>query len=152
MWGHYAFEDLVQNAYLVFEHVLHHYPQVVDPPHLMALFKPALSRELINLAKRSSTWHNRWLSSDAQPQLVREMEEKNALEILELWGMLAHIPQNTKDLIVSLLEISDRRITLRHHEQETNQQRLVRLLEREDMWATLQPILTAFTLPSHDFV
>jgi hypothetical protein len=46
------FEDLYQEAYLLFMKLVEKYPTVVDPPHFMALFKRAVFNKLTTMATR----------------------------------------------------------------------------------------------------
>jgi len=45
------FEDLMQDAYLVFRHVLASYPLIIEPKHLMALFKMTMINEYHDKSK-----------------------------------------------------------------------------------------------------
>ena len=46
-----SFDDLLQDAYLVFHKVKTAYPRVVEAPHFMALFKTALANSMIDKAR-----------------------------------------------------------------------------------------------------
>jgi len=48
----YDWDDLFQEAYLKFLVVSEKYPEVVDPPHFMALFKTSFIRRFIDLSKK----------------------------------------------------------------------------------------------------
>ena len=48
----YEFDDMVQDGLMKFYHVRMRYPQVKDPPHLMALFKIAFLNHIHGLASR----------------------------------------------------------------------------------------------------
>lgn len=45
------FQDLIQDAYLTFRHILASYPLITEPNHIMALFQTALRNEFIDKAK-----------------------------------------------------------------------------------------------------
>src|SRR5882672_1046631 len=45
------FKDLMQDAYIIFRHVLASYPLVSEPSHIMALFKVAMQNEFNDKAK-----------------------------------------------------------------------------------------------------
>jgi len=45
------FNDLMQDAYIVFRHILASYPLVSEPSHIMALFKVAMQNEFNDKAK-----------------------------------------------------------------------------------------------------
>src|SRR5258708_15118775 len=45
------FNDLMQDAYIVFRHILASYPLVSEPRHIMALFKVAMQNEFNDKAK-----------------------------------------------------------------------------------------------------
>jgi hypothetical protein len=47
----YDFDDLMNDAYLVFRHIKASYPLVSEPSHIMALFKTALQNEFNDKAK-----------------------------------------------------------------------------------------------------
>ena len=49
--AHHEYEDLLQEAYFKFLVVKDKYPEVVNPPHFMALFKTAWNNHFINLSK-----------------------------------------------------------------------------------------------------
>lgn len=49
-----SFEDLLQDAYLTFRHVLASYPLVSEPKHVMALFQRAMMNEYHDKAKARS--------------------------------------------------------------------------------------------------
>jgi len=45
------FRDLMQDAYIIFRHILASYPLVSEPSHIMALFKVAMQNEFNDKAK-----------------------------------------------------------------------------------------------------
>lgn len=47
----HTFDDLMQDAYLIFRHVRASYPLVSEPSHIMALFKTAIQNEFNDKAK-----------------------------------------------------------------------------------------------------
>ena len=50
--GYYEFEDCIQEAYLKFMVVKDGYPEVIDPPHFMALFKTAWKNRFTDMSNQ----------------------------------------------------------------------------------------------------
>ncbi len=50
----YEFNDLMNDAYLIFRHIKASYPLITEPSHLMALFQSAMRNDLIDKAKYRS--------------------------------------------------------------------------------------------------
>lgn len=46
------FDDLLQDAYLIFVRIRERYPRVVEPRHFMALFRTTMSNEMCNISRR----------------------------------------------------------------------------------------------------
>lgn len=73
----YDFDDLYQNAYLIFLRLVDHYPNVVDEPHFQSLYQTSLYNHVNSLANKR-TRKREVLSSG--------MEKDDRDELLALMG------------------------------------------------------------------
>src|ERR1700719_3358547 len=60
----YEFNDLMNDAYLIFRHVKASYPLITESSHLMALFKTAMLNDLVDKAKYKSRKYAAEISFD----------------------------------------------------------------------------------------
>ena len=63
------FDDLLQDAYLVFLKIEERYPRVVHPPHFMALYKRALQNQFHDLARLRKKLRTTFADADAETAL-----------------------------------------------------------------------------------
>lgn len=74
----YEFDDLFQEAYLCFAICCERYPEVVDPPHFMALFKRTFFNRLVDMSNRRTK--DRAFSYDENSELGPPSDSGDLLE------------------------------------------------------------------------
>ena len=119
----HEFEDLLQDAYLVFRRVRASYPQITEPKHFMALYKTAMSNALIDKARYKKQMNEVLVCEniyDEQSELPSEriVGENNNEGYLKV--LLDELPEEAKlvlkalsdDKILEALRKSDSRSAL----------------------------------------
>src|ERR1700719_4157641 len=98
----YEFNDLMNDAYLIFRHVKASYPLITEPSHLMALFKTAMVNDLIDKAKYKSrkyaaeisyeeVYHNNY---DQDMKIIDTLGENNNEGLLRV--ILSELPPEVR--------------------------------------------------------
>jgi len=93
-------DDLMQEAYIIFERVRASYPRVIDPRHFMALYKTSIQNDMTDRSrlerKRDATIED--LGEDASSALAGRMDDESGY----LAVLLSEMPREVQLLIAGM--------------------------------------------------
>jgi hypothetical protein len=127
------FEDLLQDAYLVFRHVLASYPLVSEHKHIMALYKTAMINDYNDRAKRRRKKIDAEISMETlvgeDQRLIDCLGENNNEGYLRL--LLNELPPEVK-LALEAFHDSEKLAKLREPKIQSRLARLAGLMQKNE--------------------
>lgn len=97
------FDDLLQDAYLVFLKIQERYPRVVHPPHFMALYKRALSNQFHDMSRLRRKLRTAFVDTCAETALEHHTEAPDTY----LEAIIAEAPEAAKLAIKLIMDRPD---------------------------------------------
>lgn len=124
----FDFEDLMQEAYVVFLVVQRRYPQVVDAKHFMALFHTSLRNHVHKLATKRTQRPDHVLD-DAEARIFA-IETDDFIGEMEVQMLLEDAPIPVRAYVERLLEAEERpQYEVKDGVRETSRQFMARIAE-----------------------
>lgn len=112
VWGRFTVEDLVQESFLHFEHLLHVYPQIQEPRHLMGIFKQDMAWAMIDVANLSTKLQTQFGEyaplNDVEVEVLAKSDEGRSSEFVELRSVLFRVPEEIRTLLLDFIESTTR--------------------------------------------
>jgi len=137
------FNDLMQDAYIVFRHILASYPLVSEPSHIMALFKVAMQNEFNDKAKYKQRKQAVEISLESMisedMKLIDSLGENNNEGYLRL--ILSELPPEVRTVLDAFND-EEKLALLRQSKVQSRLAKLLGLpLKRESLNDTLWRVL-----------
>jgi hypothetical protein len=89
----YEFDDLMNDAYLIFRHIKASYPLVSEPSHIMALFKVAMINEFNDKAKYKQ---RKYTAEVSYEEIIIKTEDMN-------WKLLDTLGENNNEGLLRII-------------------------------------------------
>ncbi len=143
-------DDLIQDGYFVWIRCCRVYPDVVDRPHMMALFKRAYTNHLHNLAKKRTREEAELLLCNLPPEMQDTVlsQPKLCCDLSTLLPWLVEAPPAVRNIVERILldpERARKPSRLLPSHRETTNHRLCRLIgidpEKYDLHTAILNVL-----------